>query len=154
MGTRDTRPERPTPEGITKQLVKLLERGAYAEVLLRDAPNLVSWLCPQSDTGLTDMQRAKEAENVIKEAIDEMAPDYKENVEEVLWRIFAFRKGRGLRGPAQGREKSMKMTRRESACRVLADIKPETFRVTYQRPYLEALAGILYDKYALRTEQK
>jgi len=134
--------------------VKLLERGAYAEVLRYDSPYLVDLLCPQSDyPGLSDRERAKEAEKVIKEAIEEIASIYDTDYKEALWRLFAFREGLGLRGKAPRSRESQKMKRRRSACEVLGDIKPETFRGDYQRPYLEALAGILYDKYIVRTEQ-
>lgn len=145
-----------TPEWVTEQLVKLLKRGAYAEMLRWDAPYLVDLLSPQSDPPdptRSDRQRAKEAEDVIKAAIEEMATNYEENVQEALWRLFAFREGLGLRGTMRGGKNKPWVKRRRSAGDALG-IKPGTFRKDYQRPYLEALAGTLYYRYILRTEQE
>lgn len=79
VGTRTkgtSRPEEPIEEWIEGQLGRLLglAYGARWQGLRRDAPGLVDVLCPESEmasSGLNDRERARKAEEIIRDAIRE-----------------------------------------------------------------------------------
>ena len=150
MGTKEQRRladewPRPTLEWFIGQLARLLERGAYAEVLHEDAPELVEELCPpDANLNMSNPRRAKEAEIRIRKAIEAMGPDYHEDVKEALLRRLGLREGLGLKGGRVRNNVTTRKRRQRSAAEAVGLNATRTFESKYLPEYIEALARKLY----------
>jgi hypothetical protein len=145
-------PEEPTEGWIDGQLVILLGHGARARALREHTPGLVDLLCPDSgtsDSGLSDKERAKvrarEAEQIIRTAIEEMAGNYDGDVKEAILINFALVDGLGLLSNRPADDKTVQGKRRRLAAEKLG-YRQDTYR-KLRRKCLEDIAGILYRDY-------